>query len=395
MGEFLDIVTWSMVFAYVFLPLTQILADKWGEDRRMEHTANLTIGLDGVKTFEVNEKIRALSRIVDRSPSLKAIFSTHPADTILAKLHRKEDASGFLAEFENLLDSHGHRLIGRDVIFPTWREAPEIVIGLIKKGPGSRMKEDSRSIHKAKRIESTEAIKNTIRRKIFGSLKGTLFSMSLSFDQRYVVIRENMRYYSDMFLEIFRMTYLDIGSRLAEQGVLESTEDIFYLTKEEIAEIIDDATAVKDLVKKRRAEYRKYPATTSPEVICEGEDPSVREAPDENGRAQLTGQVASRGSASGRARVILDPKDFPNFDHGEILVTLYTDPSWTSLLAHAGGLILEVGGLLSHGSIVAREYGLPAIINVKGATTKIKTGDFIRLDAERGIILVNKSGDGP
>jgi len=390
-GDFLETVTWGMLFAYVFLPLTAILSEKWGDDQQGELASILTVGLDGVKTFEVNLQLDELAEMVEGNERLRKLFAERQASEILEASREFKSGRRFLERFTVFLKEHGHRLVGRDICHTTWYESPEIVVDLIKKSFGSHEVYHLNKAHAARRRAATRALRRKIKQGTLGRPKHFLFSLSLFYNQRYYVIRENMRYYSDMFLDQFRKVYIEIGSRLARSKKLSDPDDIFYLSKEEVTELVSDGFDAKALSKERRTEYERFRRIKSPEVVRTGEEHQGLPVPATSAVMELKGQGTSRGVVTGRARVIALPEDFHSLERGEILVTLYTDPSWTPLLAMAGGLILEVGGMLSHGSIVAREYGIPATVGIKDATEIIRTGDRVKIDGKTGTVIVYKT----
>lgn len=389
MGGFLDVVTWGMVFAYVFHPLTQILAGQWAGDLGRDLGPHLTVGLEGIKTFEINRRIEELADMVAEDRSLARVFALDDSKRILEALKKRPKAGGFYRHLEEFIRANGHRFHGRDISYPTWRERPEVVVDMIKKVIGSDRSRRAFSRQKERRREAEASIKSAIRKGPLGTAKEALFSLSLSYNQKYFVIRENMRYYSDVFLEEFRRIYLEIGRRWAGSGLLDDPDGIFYLTKPEVERGLTDGSWVRETARRRRQEYARYSRIHTPQVISEDTPPEevLFKAAAEVGR-DLRGQVASPGVVRGRARIIAGPEDMVAFKEGEILVSQYADPSWTPILSIAAGMVLEVGGFLSHGSIVAREYGIPALINVAHATEVIKTGDTLCLDTSQGRVIV-------
>ena len=393
MGDFLETVTWGILFAYVFLPLTVILAEKWGEDAQGEFSSTLNVGLDGVKTFEVNVHLDKLAEMVEKNDRLRSLFIERPPEKILSEAGSFKAGRVFLDGLRAFLGDHGHRLIGRDICHTTWRESPQIVVDLIKKSFGSHEVYHLNKAHAARRRAATRFLRGKIKRGILGRPKDLLFTLSLFYNQRYYVIRENMRYYSDMFLEQFRKIYLEVGSRLVASKKLAAADDIFYLSKEEVGTLLSNGFDGQTLSQERRVDYERYRRMKSPEVIRAGEEQQGMPLRPPSAVMELKGQGTSRGVVSGRARVIALPEDFHTLEKGEILVTLYTDPSWTPLLAIAGGLVLEVGGMLSHGSIVAREYEIPATVGIREATEIIRTGDQVTVDGKNGIVVVHRTED--
>jgi pyruvate,water dikinase len=187
-------------------------------------------------------------------------------------------------------------------------------------------------------------------------------------------------------LVMIKPILLEAGEKLQHEGRLETAEDIWFLTLPEILEALDTAKDLKAMVAERRSEFEHYQSLTPPRVITsEGEVPVARlegvEAPD----GALIGSPVSAGTVEGIARVMLDPGT-EALNPGEILVAPFTDPGWTPLFVNAAGLVTEVGGLMTHGSVVAREYGIPAVVGVIDATKKIETGQRILVNGDAGYV---------
>jgi pyruvate,water dikinase len=194
-----------------------------------------------------------------------------------------------------------------------------------------------------------------------------------------------------------------MGERLAERGLIDERDDYFYLTHEEISASLDDASMaarLRSIVASRKAEIETWRHLEMPLLMRESELPSLmRRAalPLLTGDgAELRGLCVSAGCVEGEVLVMRDASEFARMKRGAILVAPATDPSWTPLFTLASGVIVEVGGTLSHASTVAREYGLPALANLKDATKLLKDGDRIRLDATNGVVrLLGHDGAGP
>ena len=158
------------------------------------------------------------------------------------------------------------------------------------------------------------------------------------------------------------------AERLARAGVLDEAEDAFYLRFEELPAAVREGRADADLIRRRKEEFRAFEALTPPRVLTsEGEMLFGSFRRDGAPAGALLGQPVSTGTVEGRARVVLDISR-ADLEPGDILVTRFTDPSWTPAFVAIAGLITEVGGLMTHGAVIAREYGLPAIVGVKNAT---------------------------
>ena len=388
MGDFLEVVLWGVVYAYVARPLTERLAREWGQDSKDERVACLRGGLDGIRTFEINREIETLADEVAGDPGLNEMFDSPDPEAILARLQKEEEGTAFMKRLQAFLARCGHRFLGRDIRHATWRERPDTVIDMIRMNRGSDLCRKAFELQRKRRVESERALKGRVNRGVLGIPKRALFSLVLSYDRKYFVLRENMRYFADIYLEQFRRLYLEIGRRWQSEGILQGAEEIVFLRREEIEEAHTRRTDVSHRVMQRKREYRLAQRVQTPEVIREGEDPSLSFSQSEEKGIVLKGEVASPGHVTGPARIIREPTDLLGFQKGDILVARSTDPSWAPVLPMAAGLVLEVGGLLSHGSIVAREYGIPALIQTEGALGGLRNGDQLELDTDRKRVRV-------
>jgi len=395
MGDFLDVVSWGVIFAYLAEPLTELLAARWGNDSEGELAACLRVGLEGIKTFEINRAIETLAEEVRSDPWLNELFGQSDGEGIIESIRDDRRATHFLDRFAAFLDQHGHRFLGRDISYPTWRERPETVMELIKMNRGSDLCRRTFRLQQVQRERAEGELRDRIGRGALGPMRRALFSLMLSWHQRYFVIRENMRYHADIYLEHFRRIYLEIGRRWQSRRMLQRPEDIFFLAREEIEEASEKAIGIPQIVEARRREYVQSRYLRTPEVIRDGEGVSASLRSFDEERFVLSGETASPGRVTGPARIIHQPDDLLGFEEGDILVAQYTDPSWSPVLSLVSGLVLEVGGLLSHGAIVAREYGIPALIQVEGAVERIRTGDRLELDTEKKCVRVLRRGLSP
>ncbi|TMC22423.1 MAG: hypothetical protein E6J36_10580, partial [Chloroflexi bacterium] len=274
-----------------------------------------------------------------------------------------------------------------------WAEAPAQVIELI----ASYLRADE-SLNPIKaehhrqqeREEMTAQIAaqlNPIRRRIFRWL--------LSQAQKRIRMRDNNRSYVAKYLYPMRLLLVELGRRWTERGWLESPDDIFFLTLYEIDDIMSESNAPepgKDLatvVLARRAAFDYWHTITAPSALGPGGIPLPD--PEPTGTF-LQGLPASTGRVRGVARLIWNLSEASRLSTGDILVTQGTDPGWTPVFPLVSGLVLEVGGQLSHGAIVAREYGIPAVINVPGALHFIQDGQTIEVDGSCGRVYLDVAG---
>jgi pyruvate,water dikinase len=200
-------------------------------------------------------------------------------------------------------------------------------------------------------------------------------------------LRESPKAYAIAALGVCRRLLLTAGRELAQSGRIRTADDVFFLTLAEARRALSGADQ-RQLVQVRRAEYeREFRRRRLPRLLLSdgtGFYGDVLAAAQGEGRT-LAGSAASAGVYTGPARVVSDPTG-ARLEPGEVLVAPSTDPGWTPLFMTAGALVMEMGGMMSHGSIVAREYGIPAVVGVPGATTAIQTGQLVTVDGANGVV---------
>src|SRR4051794_6840057 len=187
---------------------------------------------------------------------------------------------------------------------------------------------------------------------------------------------------------VYKQALLEEAERLVQAHVLREKEDLFYLRFEEIQDILRTHQVDDQLIRQRKDAFRSYQALTPPRVLTsDGEAVAGSYRRDDLPAGALVGLAVSAGTVEGRARVILDMAE-ADLEAGDILVTAYTDPSWTPLFVAIKGLVTEVGGLMTHGAVIAREYGLPAVVGVEHATRLIRDGQRIRVHGTEGYVEI-------
>jgi pyruvate,water dikinase len=185
---------------------------------------------------------------------------------------------------------------------------------------------------------------------------------------------------------IYKQSLLKEAEQLVHAGIIYEKEDIFYLTFEELHEVVRTSKLDYQIINNRKNEYKLYEKLTPPRVITSDGEIITGKYKRENLPAEaMVGLPVSSGVIEGRARVILNMEE-ADLEDGDILVTTFTDPSWTPLFVSIKGLVTEVGGLMTHGAVIAREYGLPAVVGVENATQRIKDGQQIRVHGTEGYI---------
>jgi len=386
LGRYLEDVSWGVVYAYVFYHLLQELCRHWAPGRDVDHAA-LTVGLPGVASLEAARDIADLGTLLAADPEVVAAARAQPdsaANTVASRGGAPAEA------LRTILARHGHRLVGRDLFCASWREQPAIVVGLAVRSLERHPPDDA----VRRRAGATARLEAAIAAGSAGALRVRVFRAALAAAQRYYVVRENMRYYADYFLAHMRGLALAAGARMVAEQCLITAPDVFFLTLDELDErpaATPDRTLAARVGERREALARD--ASSPPPTMLDGDErpdhPPAPASPADGGTPHtLRGECAAPGRCRGRARVVRDTADFAAFAPGDIMVAGYTDPGWTPVLELACGLVLDAGGQLSHGAIVARELGIPALVNVEDATRTIRDGDELELDATAGLLRI-------
>jgi pyruvate,water dikinase len=264
------------------------------------------------------------------------------------------------------------------------------VLGTVRSYIQNADRIDPLALH-AKQAAEREKLVADCRRRLRNPIKRWLFTRIVQQAQLGCVVRENVKSEAVRLLALGRKILLELGNRLTGRRVLEAPEDIFFLQLEEIEPIRSKNPLMdaRSIVLERREDYDRNLRIKPPPVVVGEFDPSTCPVQSINLDARvLVGLSVSAGVATGRARVITRSDTQDRVLPGEILVAPFTDPGWTPYFLPASAIVMDMGGLLSHGSIIAREYGIPAVVNVGPATEIIHTGQMLRVDGNRGEVEI-------
>ncbi|MGA8942515.1 MAG: PEP-utilizing enzyme, partial [Thermoactinomyces sp.] len=221
-----------------------------------------------------------------------------------------------------------------------------------------------------------------------GEQKAGKTKQMISLIRNFSGFREYPKYSMISRYFIYKQALMKEAEQLVQAGVIHEKEDIYYLTFEELYEVVRTNKVDCQIISKRKDEYKLYEKLTPPRVITSDGEIITGKYNRENLPAEaILGLPVSSGTIEGRARVILNMED-ADLEDGDILVTSFTDPGWTPLFVSIKGLVTEVGGLMTHGAVIAREYGLPAVVGVENATRLIKDGQRIRVNGTDGYIEI-------
>nr|WP_229805598.1 rifamycin-inactivating phosphotransferase [Microbispora rosea] len=332
-----------------------------------------------------------------------------PHPEVVAFLQRVADegreGDGFLDELAGLpggreardairdyLGKYGMRCAGEiDITRTRWSEQPGMLVPTILGNvrnfePGAAKRRFDQGLREARQKE--EELLTRLRALPDGERKAEETKRMIDRVRTFAGYREYPKYGMVSRYFAYKQALLREADRLVRSGVLREREDIFFLRLEELREVVRTDEADADLIAERRAAFRSHEALTPPRVFTsDGEVVTARYRRDDAPPGALAGLPVSAGTVEGRARVVLDMAQ-ADLEAGDILVTAFTDPSWTPLFVTVAGLVTEVGGLMTHGAVIAREYGLPAVVGVEQATRLIRDGQRIRVHGTDGYVEI-------
>jgi pyruvate,water dikinase len=290
------------------------------------------------------------------------------------------------------LDQYGMRCAGEiDITRPRWSERPTTLVPLIlaniknvEPGAGQRRFEQGRQQADNKETE----VLARLRVMPDGAPKAEEAKRLIDRIRTFAGYREYPKYHMVSRYFVYKQALLAEADRLVQAGVLREREDIFYLRLAEFHDVVRTNQVDDQLIRHRKDAFRSYQALTPPRVLTsDGEAVAGTYRRSDVPAGALTGLPVSAGTVQGRARVIWDMAE-ADLEPGDILVTAYTDPSWTPAFVAIKGLVTEVGGLMTHGAVIAREYGLPAVVGVEHATRLIRDGQQIRVHGTDGYVEI-------
>jgi rifampicin phosphotransferase len=330
--------------------------------------------------------------------------AVRPHPDVVAFLQDVED-DGFLDELTKLdggreardairawLDMYGMRCVGEiDITRPRWSERPAtllpVILGNVKNfepGEGKRRFEQGRQ----EAWKKEQDVLERLRALPDGERKAEETKRMIDRVRTFIGYREYPKYGIVRRYFVYKQALLKEAESLVEAHVLRGKEDIYYLTLQELNDVVHTNQLDDQLIHRRKDAFRSYQALTPPRVLTsDGEVIAGAYRRDDVPAGALVGLAVSAGTVEGRARVILDMAE-ADLETGDILVTAYTDPSWSPTFVTIKGLVTQVGGLMTHGAVIAREYGIPAVVGVEHATRLIRDGQRIRVNGTDGYVEI-------
>jgi phosphohistidine swiveling domain-containing protein len=348
-------------------------------------------GLPHNPTTEMNLALWALAQAVQGDPPTAALVQHTPPAQLSDAYHSGSLPPALQHGLAQFLATYGHRSVNElDMGMPRWSEDPTYVFGVLASYLQLRdvAQAPDRQFERAAQEAQAMLAELTRRARRASLLRGLLVGFFLRRARALGGLREMPRFALALLLAQARALLSPVGDALVRAGQLDHAADIFFLSLPEVHAALDGAN-VRSIVRERRTQYgqertrRHVPLV----LLSDGTEPTIEPAAPASADQVLRGTAASPGRVTAPARVILDPHA-AQLAQGEILVAPSTDPGWTPLFLMAGGLVMGTGGAMSHGAIVAREYGIPAVVGVAGATERIHTGQSVTVDGTTGIVAL-------
>ncbi|MEU4565385.1 rifamycin-inactivating phosphotransferase [Micromonospora sp. NPDC023956] len=352
----------------------------------------LTLSAPGNVTSEMGLALLDVADVIRPHPDVVAFLHDVEDEGFLDELPRLAGGVEARDAIEDYLDRYGMRCVGEiDITRPRWRERPTTLVPVILDNvrnfePGAARRRFAQGRQKAE--QKAQEVLARLRALPDGEHKANEVERMIDRVRTFIGYREYPKYGIVTRYFVYKQALLKEAERLVRAHVLPEREDVFFLTFHEFHDVVRTNQVDDRLIRQRKEAFRSYRALTPPRVLTsDGETVAGAYRRDDVPAGALTGLAVSAGTVEGRARVVLDLAE-ADLEAGDILVTAYTDPSWTPLFVAIAGLVTEVGGLMTHGAVIAREYGLPAVVGVEQATRLIRDGQRIRVHGTDGYVEI-------
>ncbi|WP_329059065.1 phosphoenolpyruvate synthase [Streptomyces sp. NBC_01453] len=363
---------------------------EWLGEKNVADT--LTLSAPDNITSEMGLALLDVADVIRPQPEVVAFLQGVDGDDFLDELAKRAGGTEARDAIEAYLDRYGMRCVGEiDITRPRWRERPSTLVPVILDNvrnfePGAAERRFEQGRQKAQKKE--QDVLTRLRTLPDGDRKADEVKKMIDRVRTFIGYREYPKYGIISRYFVYKQALLAEAERLVQADVLSEKEDVFYLTFQELHDAARSHQMDDQLIHRRKEAFRSYHALTPPRVLTsDGEALTGAYRRDDVPAGALIGVPVSAGTIEGRARVILDMAE-ADLEAGDILVTAFTDPSWSPLFVGIAGLVTEVGGLMTHGAVIAREYGLPAVVGVEHATRLIRDGQRIRVHGTDGYVEI-------
>lgn len=348
-------------------------------------------------TSEMGLELLDVADVIRPYPEVIAYLGQVTDENFLDELVKFDGGQEVQNAISAYLNKYGMRCVGEiDITKTRWGEKPTILVPMLLSNiknfephASNRKFEQGRQEALGKEQEVLERLKQLPD----GQQKAKETKRMISLIRNFIGYREYPKYGMITRYFVYKQALLKEAEQLVQANVLHEKEDIYCLTFEELREVVRTKKVDYQIISKRKDEYKFYEKLTPPRVITSDGEIIAGEYKREDIPVEaMVGLPVSSGVIEGRARVIFNMED-ADLEDGDILVTSFTDPSWTPLFVTIKGLVTEVGGLMTHGAVIAREYGLPAVVGVENATKLIKDGQRIRVHGTEGYVEILPGGE--
>jgi pyruvate,water dikinase len=378
--------------------MTAMNASSWINEKMQEWLGEknaadeLSQSVPGNITSEMGLALLDIADVVRAHPGLIGYLQDVKDDDFLDELAVFDGGQETRDAICNFLDKYGMRCAGEiDITRPRWSEQPKLLLPLILNsvkrfvhGASHRKFEEGRQ----DALNKEQALLNRLKQLPDGEQKAGETKRKIELIRNFSGYREYPKYGMISRYFVYKQALLKEAEKLAGAGIVHEKEDIYYLSFEELHEAVRANRLDYQIISKRKEEYKLYEKLTPPRIITsDGEIVAGRYKRENLPAGAIAGLAVSSGVTEGRARVIVNMEE-ANLEDEDILVTSFTDPSWTPLFLSIKGLVTEVGGLMTHGAVIAREYGLPAVVGVENATSLIRDGQRIRVNGTDGYVEI-------
>lgn len=365
--------------------MEQWLGEKNAADTLSQSVQNNITSEMGLALMEVADVIRPYEEVI-------AYLQHVENDSFLDELVQFKDGEKAREAIDAFLNKYGMRCSGEiDITKTRWSEKPTTIIPMILNNVrdfeyGASKRKFEEGLQEA--LKKEEELVDRLQQLPDGKQKVEETKRMICNIRNFIGYREYPKYGMINRYFIYKQALLKEAEQLVQSGVIHEVDDIYYLTFEELHEVVRTKKLNYELIHKQKNDYKLYEKLTPPRIMTSDGEIITGKYKRENLPADaIAGLPVSSGVVEGRARVILNMEE-ANLEEGDILVTAFTDPGWTPLFVSIKGLVTEVGGLMTHGAVIAREYGLPAVVGVENATKLIKDGQRIRVHGTEGYIEV-------
>ncbi len=366
---------------YAAIAVDQWLNYRFGDDPETSAAVNAVgRGFPEELITTLTGELEACATIAAEHPELADALER---GATLDELETKPGGPAFLEAFESILEEYGHRATGEfDISNPRWKDDPEPLLATIRARIDEEQEHDQRIEALQKAAERSQTL---LEARTGGPIRRWLLARAINTYRGAIQTRELPKHGVARLLDVAHDTFAEAGERLTRDGTLENPDDVWFLHPDELRTALAGTPIDAPISDRRRAFDRHKQLTPPPVILSDGETIMGAIERDDVPDDALVGVGVSDGVVEGRVRVITDPSA-ETIKPGEILVAPACGPGWTPLFVNASGLVMAVGGQLSHGALVAREYGLPAVASVADAPDRLETGDCVRIDGESGVV---------